>query len=189
MVQIAKELIGKIVVTNFNGLRTSGRIVETEAYTGLNDKASHAYNGKRTVRNEHMYAQPGTSYVYICYGIHQMFNVVTNERDIPDAVLIRALEPLEGIDVMLERSGKERLDHTLTRGPGNVAKALGMNKSHSGVSLTGDEMFIASDEMLIVEDSIGVSKRIGVDYAEEDASLLYRFFIKGNKYVSGKPNR
>lgn len=189
VVQIAKELIGKIVVTNFNGLRTSGRIVETEAYTGLNDKASHAYNGKRTVRNEHMYAQPGTSYVYICYGIHQMFNVVTNERDIPDAVLIRALEPLEGIDVMLERSGKERLDHTLTRGPGNVAKALGMNKSHSGVSLTGDEMFIASDEMLIVEDSIGVSKRIGVDYAEEDASLLYRFFIKGNKYVSGKPNR
>jgi len=189
VVQIAKELIGKIVITNFNGLRTSGRIVETEAYTGLNDKASHAYNGKRTVRNEHMYAQPGTSYVYICYGIHQMFNVVTNERDIPDAVLIRALEPLEGIDVMLERSGKERLDHTLTRGPGNVAKALGMNKSHSGVSLTGDEMFIASDEMLIVEDSIGVSKRIGVDYAEEDASLLYRFFIKGNKYVSGKPNR
>ena len=189
VVQIAKELIGKIVITNFNGLRTSGRIVETEAYTGLNDKASHAYNGKRTVRNEHMYAQPGTSYVYICYGIHQMFNVVTNERDIPDAVLIRALEPLAGIDVMLERSGKERLDHTLTRGPGNVAKALGMNKSHSGVSLTGDEMFIASDEMLIVEDSIGVSKRIGVDYAEEDASLLYRFFIKGNKYVSGKPNR
>ena len=189
VVQIAKELIGKIVVTNFNGLRTSGRIVETEAYTGLNDKASHSYNGKRTARNEHMYAQPGTSYVYICYGIHQMFNVVTNERDIPDAVLIRALEPLEGIDVMLERSGKKRLDHTLTRGPGNVAKALGMNKSHSGVSLTGNEMFIASDEMLIVEDSIGVSKRIGVDYAEEDASLLYRFFIKGNKYVSGKPNR
>ena len=189
VVQIAKELIGKIVVTNFNGLRTSGRIVETEAYTGLTDKASHSYNGKRTVRNEHMYAQPGTSYVYICYGIHQMFNVVTNERDIPDAVLIRALEPLEGIDVMLERSGKERLDHTLTRGPGNVAKALGMNKSHSGISLTGDEMFIASDEMLIVEDDIGISKRIGVDYAEEDAWLLYRFFIRGNKYVSGKQNR
>lgn len=189
VVQIAKELIGKIVVTNFNGLRTSGRIVETEAYTGLNDKASHSYNGKRTARNEHMYAQPGTSYVYICYGIHQMFNVVTNEKEIPDAVLIRALEPLEGIDVMLERSGKKLLDHTLTRGPGNVAKALGMNKSHSGISLTSDEMYIASDEMLIVEDDIGISKRIGIDYAEEDASLLYRFFIKGNKYVSGKPNR
>ena len=189
VVQIAKELIGKIVVTNFNGLRTSGRIVETEAYTWLNDKASHSYNGKRTARNEHMYAQPGTSYVYICYGIHQMFNVVTNEKEIPDAVLIRALEPLEGIDVMLERSGKKRLDHTLTRGPGNVAKALGMNKSHSGVSLTGDEIYIVSDEMLIVEDDIGISKRIGVDYAEEDASLLYRFFVKGNKYVSGKPNR
>ena len=189
VVQIAKELIGKIVVTNFDGMLTSGRIVETEAYTGLTDKASHSYKGKRTPRNEHMYAQAGTSYVYICYGIHQMFNVVTNKKEIPDAVLIRALEPLKGIDVMLERSRKKRFGHTLTRGPGNVAKALGMNKSHSGVSLTGNEMFIASDEMLINEDDIGISKRIGVNYAEEDALLLYRFFIKGNKYVSGKPNR
>lgn len=187
--QIAKELIGKIAITNFNGRFTSGRIVETEAYAGITDRASHAYAGKRTTRNEHMYSQGATVYIYICYGIHQMLNIVTNESDIPDAILIRAIEPMQGIEIMLERTGKKKPDHTLTRGPGNVARALGINKSQSGLSLTGDKIFIASDHLLIEEDKIGSSKRIGVAYAEMDAMLPYRFFLKGNKYVSGKPNQ
>ena len=103
---IAKELIGKIIVTNFEGTITSGRIIETEAYVGLTDRASHSFGGKRTTRNEHMYSVAGTVYVYICYGMHHLFNVVTNKKDIPDAVLIRALEPIKGIDQMMKRTGK-----------------------------------------------------------------------------------
>ena len=177
----------KFVVTNIEGVFTSGRIVETEAYVGLVDRASHAWSGKRTSRNEHMYAQAATSYVYICYGIHQMFNVVTNEKEIPDAVLIRAVEPLEGIDTMLARTGKKKVDNTLTKGPGNVGKALGIYKGQSGVSLLGDTIYIASDDYHLAENLVGVSKRIGVNYAGEDALLPYRFYIKGNKYVSGRP--
>lgn len=189
VVQIAKELIGKILITNFDDNKTSGRIVETEAYVGLSDKASHSYNGRRTLRNAHMYAQAATSYVYICYGMHQMFNVVTNEVDIPDAVLIRAVEPLEGIGVMLERTQKTSVDYTLTRGPGNVGKALGLHKKHSGSSLISDSIYIADDGSQLHDDQIGSSARIGVKYAEEDAELPYRFYVKGNKYVSGRPNK
>lgn len=187
VLQIARELLGKIVITNLEGNVTSGRIVETEAYIGITDKASHSYSGKRTARNEHMYAQAATSYVYICYGIHQMFNVVTNEKEIPDAVLIRAVEPLEGIDIMLARTGKKKPDSTLTKGPGNVGKALGIYKIHSGVSLLGHTIYIASDDYKIDEKNIGSSNRIGVNYAGPDALLPYRFYIKGNKYVSGRP--
>ncbi len=183
---IAKELIGKILVTNFDGVITSGMIVETEAYVALTDRASHSFGGRRTPRNEHMYAGPGTAYVYICYGLHQMMNIVTNEKNIPDAVLIRAVEPLEGIDIMLRRTGKKTLDATLTRGPGNVGKALGIFKRHSGNHLSGKEMYITYGNILIREDQIGVSKRIGVESAGKDALLPYRFYLKGNKYVSGK---
>jgi DNA-3-methyladenine glycosylase len=187
VVQIARELLGKILFTNIGGIITSGRIVETEAYAGLADKASHAYMGKRTARNEYMYAQAATSYVYICYGMHQMFNVVTNEKGIPDAVLIRAIDPLEGIDIMLTRTGKKISDHTFTKGPGNIGKALGINKTHSGINLLHDTIYIASDGYAIDEKEVGVSKRIGVPYAMEDALLPYRFYVKGNKYVSGRP--
>ena len=187
VLQIAKELLGKILTTNLHGIVTSGRIVETEAYTGITDKASHSWSGKRTARNEHLYGQAATSYVYICYGIHQMFNVVTNEKEIPDAVLIRAVEPIEGIDTMLERTGKKKADNTLTRGPGNVGKALGIYKIHSGVNLLGNTIYIASDDYKIDEKQVGSSKRIGVSYAGPDALLPHRFYIKGNKYVSGKP--
>ncbi|MES2891214.1 MAG: DNA-3-methyladenine glycosylase [Bacteroidota bacterium] len=188
VVQIAKELIGKILVTNFNGVRTSGRIVETEAYVGLTDKASHSFAGKRTPRNEHMYAQAGTAYIYVCYGIHQMFNIVTNSSGVPDAILVRALDPLDGIDFMLERTGKLSLDFSLTRGPGNVGKALGFNKRYSGYSLAGGEIFIEDDNIKFGVDAIRSSPRIGVAYAGVDARLPYRFYFKGNRFVSGKPN-
>jgi DNA-3-methyladenine glycosylase len=187
VVCIAKELLGKILVTNFENITTSARIVETEAYIAVTDKASHSYNGRRTSRNEHMYAKGGVSYVYICYGIHHLFNVVTNEKDIPDAVLIRAAEPVSGINAMLKRTGKSKADTTLTKGPGNMSRALGIHKIHSGITLTGNEIYLANDGFILSANEIGVSKRIGIDGAGEDAWLPYRFFIKGNQYVSASP--
>src|SRR5665647_1711843 len=185
VVLIAKELIGKIIVTNFEGIINSGRIVETEAYVGITDKASHSYNKKRTARNEHMYAPAATAYVYICYGLHQMLNIVTNAKDVPDAILIRAIEPLLGIESMLKRTGKKILDKTLTRGPGNVGKALGIFKYHSGLNFLDEEIYLLNDGFKITKDNIGISKRIGVESAGADALLPYRFYLQGNKYVSG----
>lgn len=190
VVRIARELLGKVVVTNIEGIVTSGRIVETEAYVAISDKASHSYNGKRTARNEHMYSPAGTAYIYICYGMHQMLNVVTNEKDIPDAVLIRALEPMKGVEDMLIRTKKPGLDNTLTKGPGNVGRALGINKQHSGLFLLDDVISIYEDKnSAIPEENIGVSKRIGIDSAGEDALLPYRFYVRGNKFVSGRPTK
>ncbi len=189
VVQIARDLLGKIIVTKFDGIVTSGKISETEAYIGLTDKASHSFGGKRTFRNEHMYAAPGIAYVYICYGMHHLFNVVTNKKDIPDAVLIRAVEPLKGIETMLQRTGKIKLDNTLTKGPGNVGRALGISKNHSGLNLMGNKIFICDDNVCFDESEIGVSKRIGVESAGTAALYKYRFYVKGNKFVSGYPNK
>jgi DNA-3-methyladenine glycosylase len=188
VVSIARELLGKIIVTHFDDKVTSGRIVEAEAYVALTDKASHSFAGRRTSRNEHMYAAPGTAYVYICYGMHQMFNIVTNEKEIPDAVLIRAIEPLHGIDIMLQRTGKIKADYTLTKGPGNVGKALGIFKHHSGLYLLDEKIYLLDDEFVLEANQIGTSGRIGVASAGADALLPYRFYLRGNKYVSGKNN-
>jgi DNA-3-methyladenine glycosylase len=185
---IAKELLGKILVTKWNKTITSARIVETEAYAGVMDRASHAYGARRTKRNDIMYSQGGFAYVYLCYGIHHLFNVVTNDHGIPHAILVRGAEPLQGIEEMLNRTGKEKPDHTLTRGPGNLSKALGIDTSHSGLSLLDKKIFIADDGFRYKKKEIVASPRIGVDYAGEDALLHYRFFIKGNPFVSGKPN-
>lgn len=181
---IARELLGKIIVTRFDGELTTARIVETEAYRGVVDKASHAYGGRRTQRTEVMFGTPGNAYVYLCYGIHYLFNIVTNKKDIPEAVLIRAAEPLEGIETMLKRTGKMKADFTLTKGPGNVSKALGIDKAHTGASLYSDEFYLAEDGYVPAE--VVATPRIGVDYAGADALLNYRFVVKGNKYVSGK---
>lgn len=189
VILIAKELIGKIIVTNFDGLTTSGRIVETEAYVGLTDRASHSFGGKRTARNEHMYAAAGIAYVYICYGMHHLFNVVSNALDVPDAVLVRAVEPIEGIDIMLRRTAKPKADNTLTKGPGNAAKALGISKLHSGINLLKNEIYIADDGFKIAGSSIGISRRIGVESSGDAALLPYRFYIKGNPFVSSYPNK
>lgn len=186
VVIIARELLGKIIVTNFNGVITSGKIVETEAYIGITDKASHSFGGRRTARNEHMYSAAGTTYVYICYGMHQMVNIVTNKKEIPDAVLIRAIEPLDGIEIMQKRTGKNKSDKTLTRGPGNVGKSLGIFKHHSGLYLLDNEIYLLDDNIKMPDDNIGISKRVGVEGAGTDALLPYRFYVKGNKYVSGR---
>lgn len=185
VVKISKELLGKVLVTNWDGDYTSGRIVETEAYAGQTDRASHASKG-RTPRTEVMFGEGGRAYVYLCYGIHQMFNIVTSAEGVPHAILIRAVEPMEGVDIMLERTGKKKLDNSLTRGPGNVGKAFGFHTSQCGLSLTSDELFIADDGFKVTKDMMATSPRIGVDYAGEHAEWHYRFFIKGNPYVSGK---
>jgi len=187
VLKIAKELLGKILVTNWSGIITSGRIVECEAYAGVIDKASHASGGRRTNRNEIMYGEGGFAYVYLCYGIHHLFNVVTNSKDTPHAILIRALDPIEGIGEMLLRTNKKKFDHTLTKGPGNVSKALGILTKHSGLSLLDDRIFIGDDGAVYSKKEIAVSPRIGVDYAGEHALLPYRFYVRGNPYVSGKP--
>lgn len=187
VLQIAKELLGKIIVTKWSGIVTSGRIVECEAYAGEIDKASHAAGGRRTNRTEVMYGEGGTAYVYLCYGIHHMFNIVTNNKDIPHAILIRAVEPVQGIHEMLLRTGKQRPDHSLTRGPGNVGKALGIYTKHTSLSLQSDQIYIADDGYRPKEEDIITSPRIGVAYAAEDALHAYRFYIKGNPFVSGKP--
>ena len=185
--RLRPNCLGKILVTNWNGIVTSGRIVECEAYAGVIDKASHAAGGRRTARNEIMYGEGGYAYVYLCYGIHHLFNVVTSFSDEPHAVLIRALDPLEGVPEMLLRTHKNKFDETLTRGPGNVSKALGIFTKHTGMSLLDDKLFIANDGGKYNKKEIAASPRIGVEYAGADASLPYRFYVKGNPFVSGKP--
>lgn len=187
VLQVAEELIGKLLVTNWGGELTSGRIVECEAYAGPGDMASHASGGRRTKRNEPMYARGGICYVYLCYGIHHLFNVVTHDKDIPQAVLIRSLEPIDGIPVMLNRTRREKLEPAITKGPGNLCKALGIFTQHSGLSLNGHEIFLAEDGFHYPAEQIMTSPRIGVDYAGVDALLPYRYYVKGNPYVSGKP--
>jgi DNA-3-methyladenine glycosylase len=134
-----------------------------------------------------MYADGGVAYVYLCYGIHHLFNVVTNNKEIPHAILIRALEPVKGIETMLRRVEKKEFDNTLTRGPGNLSKALGIFTKHSGSSLRSKELFIADDGFTFDKKDIIASPRIGVDYAGKDALLPYRFYIKGNPFISGNP--
>jgi DNA-3-methyladenine glycosylase len=183
---IAKELLGKVLVTRRNDVITTGRIVEVEAYNGIIDKASHAYGGRRTERTEVMFDAGGVAYIYLCYGMHHLFNVVTNKKEIPHAILIRALEPLIGIDEMLKRTRKKKYDFSLTRGPGNVSKALAINKLQSGYSLMSNDLFIADDGFILLEKEIKKSPRIGVDYAGKDALLHYRYFINDNPFVSGE---
>jgi DNA-3-methyladenine glycosylase len=136
-----------------------------------------------------MFGEPGTAYVYLCYGIHHLFNVVTNKAGIPHAVLVRALEPIHGIDIMLDRTRKQVLDNTLTRGPGNVSKALGIFTSHTGLDLMESDVRIVQDQFKVKKSAIGITTRIGVDYAGPDAFLPYRFIVSGNPYVSGSKNR
>jgi DNA-3-methyladenine glycosylase len=180
VIEVARDLIGKVLVTRFEGTTTSGMISETEAYAGTTDRASHAFNGRRTPRNEVMYAAGGSAYVYLCYGIHHLFNVVTNSTDIPHAVLIRAIHPLEGGELMrARRKGKAPLS---TGGPGMLSQALGIRTTHNGMDLTGDDIWIEDRSIAIRDERIIVGPRVGVDYAGRDALLPYRF-----RYVPHKP--
>ena len=185
---LAKDLLGKVLFTQINGEITSGIIVETEAYNGIQDKASHAYGGRRTGRTETLYNQGGISYVYLCYGIHNLFNVVSSVNGEPHAVLIRAIEPLTGKDIMEARRKMPAIKPAISSGPGSAAKALGIDRSFNEKDLTGDEIWIEDHNIRYTDHEIAASPRVGVAYAGEDAFLPWRFFIKGNKYVS-KPNK
>ena len=190
VVTIARELLGATLVTNIDGIITSGKIVETEAYAAENDRSSHAYLGRRTERNEMMYAAPGSVYVYLCYGVHKMINIITNKIDVPEAILIRAVEPLLGIEAMATRTGKSTNDVTLTKGPGNLTTAFGITKALQGNIVDGNSIYLLTGEMKkILNEEVGVSKRIGIDGAGEDAFLPWRFYLKGNKHVSASPRK
>ena len=184
VLQISKELLGKHLVTNFDGIRTVGKIVETEAYRGPEDKACHAYNNRRTKRTETMFAKGGVAYVYLCYGIHHLFNVVTGKQDVPHAILIRAVEPVEGMDVMLARRKFTKIKTTLTAGPGTLTKALGITTAHDTLDLTGNQIWIEDTGEEIKEKNIIASPRVGVAYAQEDALLPWRFRVKNSKWTS-----
>jgi len=184
VVKIAQELLGKVLVTEFNGIHTAGMITETEAYAGTIDKASHAFGNRRTNRTEVMFGHGGVAYVYLCYGIHHLFNVVTNEKGTPHAILVRAVEPLEGVDEMLRRRGKTVLQPSLTAGPGAMSMALGIHSSNTGLSLQGPEIFIEDRGIKVSKKDIVAATRVGVAYAQDDAYLPYRFYMKGNAYVS-----
>jgi DNA-3-methyladenine glycosylase len=178
VVQIANDLLGKILVTKVDGKITSGIIVETEAYNGIYDKACHAYGGRKTDRTKVMYEEGGVSYVYFCYGMHYLFNVVTNKKEVPDAVLIRGIIPLKNKKWIFQRISERSLKNGVLNGPGKVTKALGINKSLNGVSLLGNRIWIEDDGIFIPQNDVLVGPRIGVDYAGEDALLPYRFLVK-----------
>ncbi|PXY47092.1 DNA-3-methyladenine glycosylase [Flavobacterium hydrophilum] len=185
---LAKDLLGKVLFTQINGEVTAGVIIETEAYFGVTDKASHAYGGRRTNRTETMYSEGGVSYVYLCYGIHHLFNIVSSVKGEPHAVLIRGIEPLIGKDIMEIRRNMSAVKAAISSGPGSVAKAMGIDKSFNQKDLTGEEIWIEDYNIRYNSDEIVSTPRVGVAYAQEDAFLPWRFFIKDNKYVS-KPNK
>lgn len=186
---LAKDLLGKYLIFHFNNQKLVGKIVETEAYMGFNDKAAHTYNGKRTPRVETMYGEEGHAYVYIIYGMYNCFNVVAAEKEIAQAVLVRALEPIEGFEAMSLNRFKKSFNQlnksqviSLTNGPGKLCKAFGITREMNGEDLTGDRLYICSDteeKFHIVETT-----RVGIDYAEEAKDFPWRFYIKDNKFVS-----
>lgn len=184
VVQLAADLIGLELFTNIGGALTSGIITETEAYAGKGDKACHAHLGRFTKRTSVMYEAGGIAYIYLCYGIHHLFNIVTNTKENADAILIRAIEPKTGINMMLSRRKKAKVDKTLTSGPGNVSKALGLDKSLSGTSVCGDEIWLKNTKKATL--NIVKTTRIGIDYAGEDATLPWRFYDANSKFVSVK---
>ena len=195
VVQIARELLGKVLVSEFEGQRTAGRITETEAYRAPDDRACHAFGNRRTNRTEVMFQEGGRAYIYLCYGIHHLFNVVTGPEGTAHAVLIRAIEPLEGIDVMQERrkflgngasrkADKPILMQSLTIGPGLLSKAMGFQVHSTGQSLISQDsaIWIEDDGAAIPDYEIAAGKRIGVDYAGECADWPWRFWLKDSKW-------
>jgi len=185
---LAVQLLGKMLFTRIDGELTAGVIVETEAYKGIDDKASHAYGGRFTNRTQVIYEEGGLSYVYLCYGIHHLFNVVTAPKGTPHAVLIRGIEPVKGIDIMLRRRNMAILKPNITAGPGALSKAMGIDKGLNAKDLLGDEIWIEDKGIVFPGDQIVSSARVGVDYAEDHALLPWRYYIRGNKFVS-KPNK
>jgi DNA-3-methyladenine glycosylase len=185
--RIGKELLGKFLVTRIDGALTSGMIVETETYQGPRDKASHAYGGRRTNRTEPMYWEGGFAYIYLCYGVHHLFNVVVHEAGIPHAILVRAVEPVEGIPIMLRRRGLDSITYRLTAGPGAMSQALGITTQLDRTNLAGTRIWIEDRGITLKRSQIIAGPRVGVMYAAEWASLPWRFRVKDNPWTSRVP--
>lgn len=188
VVALSKDLLGKYLFTCIDDVTTGGYIVETEAYNGVIDKASHAYGNRQTPRTKTMFMPGGIAYIYLCYGIHEMFNIVTSAEGRPQAILIRAINPTEGLDTMLVRRNISVLKPSITSGPGSVAKALGISRNINAFSLQSDVIWLEDRGLSFPDADIASVPRIGVSYAGDDALLPYRFYVKGNPYVS-KPNK
>lgn len=183
-VVIARELLGKYLFTRINGVLTGGRIVETEAYAHLNDQACHSHLGRYTARTKVMYEPGGVAYTYLIYGRYVLFNIITNEAGKADAVLIRGLEPTEGIPEMLLRRDMTQVRRNLTGGPGLLTQALGITTAHYGLEVTGDTIWLEDQGEVVPPAEVVASPRVGIDYAGEDAALPWRFRIKSSPWTS-----
>lgn len=188
---VAEELLGKILVHETGGKCLSARIVETEAYMGVIDKAAHSYGGRRTPRVEVMYGGPGHAYVYLIYGMYDCFNIVTREEGVPQAVLIRAVEPLGELDILSQNRYKKSYEQLtksqitgLTSGPGKLCRALSIDRALNGEDLCAGRLYLTEGEP--EEFTVKITKRVGIDYAEEAKDYLWRFYIEGNRYISVK---
>ncbi len=184
-IKMAKDLIGNFLYTNIDGQITGGMIVETEAYMGVTDSSCHTFNNRKTNRNATMYCQGGVIYMYVCYGIHDMLNITTGNEGDSQVILIRAIEPLSGIEIMQLRRGEVPLKR-LAKGPGSLAKALGLKRIHDGISLTEDKVWIEDQGFKVDVKDIVETARIGLGCPEPYFSMPWRFFLKGNGFVSGK---
>lgn len=179
VVQLAQMLIGCSLHTNFNGLHKAVLITETEAYAGINDRASHAWNGRFTKRIATMYKQGGIAYVYLCYGIHHLFNIVTAAEGTPHAILIRGGIPLSNALAKQQPSGYKSNRELQLNGPGKLSKDLGISVAHNGISLLGDHIWVEAAGFEVKDTQILRKSRVGIDYAGEDAGLPYRFVFNG----------
>jgi len=186
VLQISKELLGKYLVSCFEGQKTGGKIVETEAYRAPDDKACHAYQNLNTKRTSVMFERGGLAYVYLCYGVHHLFNVVTAKRGMAHAVLIRAIEPVDNLPLMLERRSKKIINRQLAGGPGVLSQALGITTRYSGCSLFEDSSHVWIEDRgeKLTEKEIIASPRVGVAYAQECALWNWRFRIIDSKWTS-----
>ena len=187
-VAVARALLGCVLWRRVEDQLLAARIVETEAYLGANDAASHARRGLRSDRNASMYLEGGHAYVYFTYGMHYCLNVVTQEADIAEAVLLRGAQPLQGVDVMRERRPKAKREFDLMNGPGKICSAMAIDRKLDGAPLNGEELFITKRDIAVADDDIAVSKRIGVENSGEAAAWPLRFFLRGNRYVSAYRN-
>jgi DNA-3-methyladenine glycosylase len=177
--EVAPLLLGKFLVSHIGGAKTVGKIVETEAYCGVEDKACHAYNNRRTRRTEVMFQEGGLAYITLCYGLHHMFNVVTGKANSPQAVLIRAIEPIENVSLMLERRSMLPPKKQFTSGPGTLTKALGITTDYHGISLIDSDLIYLEDSNIIIDErNIVASPRVGIDYAEAWKDMPWRFRLR-----------
>ena len=187
-VAIARALLGSVLWRKRGRELLAARIVECEAYLGANDAASHARRGLRSARNESMYLEGGHAYVYFTYGMHWCMNVVTQEADTAEAVLLRAAQPLRGIESMRKRRIKAKRDVDLMNGPGKLCQALDIDRALDGESLDGNKLWLTGRDIDVNDDDIAVSPRIGVDNSGDAAAWPLRFFLRGNPYVSSYRN-